>query len=86
MNITTVITVNGTKKSERGLGLDDGEVSQFTIKPGEYDIIGLKGTVTTEAWGPNIKLPGAAIDKSNVDDVKFWGNLKPPTDEVKSIE
>lgn len=37
MNITTVITVNGTKKSERGVGLDDGEVSQFTIKPGEYD-------------------------------------------------
>ena len=37
MNRTTVITVNGTKKSERGLGLDDGEVSQFTIKPGEYD-------------------------------------------------
>ena len=37
MNITTVITVNGTKKSERGFGLDDGEVSQFTIKPGEYD-------------------------------------------------
>jgi hypothetical protein len=37
MNMTTVITVNGTKKSERGLGLDDGEVSQFTIKPGEYD-------------------------------------------------
>jgi hypothetical protein len=37
MNITTVITVNGTKKSERGFGLDNGEVSQFTIKPGEYD-------------------------------------------------
>ena len=37
MNVTTVITVNGTKKSERGVGLDDGESSQFTIKPGEYD-------------------------------------------------
>lgn len=37
MNITTVITVNGTKKSERGAGLDDGETSQFTINPGEYD-------------------------------------------------
>lgn len=37
MNVTTVITVNGTKRSERGVGLDDGEVSQFTIKPGEYD-------------------------------------------------
>lgn len=37
MNITTVITVNGTKKSERGAGLDDGETSQFTINPDEYD-------------------------------------------------
>ncbi len=37
MNVTTVITVNGTKKSERGVGLDDGESSQFSIKPGEYD-------------------------------------------------
>ena len=37
MNVTTVITVNGTKKSEIGIGLDNGESSQFTIKPGEYD-------------------------------------------------
>lgn len=37
MNVTTVVTVNGTKRSERGIGLDDGERSQFTIKPGEYD-------------------------------------------------
>ncbi len=64
----------------------DKIVSKAEIAPGEYDIIGLTGTVTNEAWGPNIKLPGAAIDKSNVDDPKFWGNLKPPTDTVKSIE
>src|SRR5689334_14350889 len=64
----------------------DKIVNKQEIKPGEYDIIGLKGVVTNEAWGPNIKLPGAAIDKSNVDDPKFWGNLKPPTDTVKSIE
>src|SRR3954468_8207695 len=44
----------------------DKIVAHAEIKPGEYDIIGLTGTVTTEAWGPNIKLPGAAIDKSNV--------------------
>jgi hypothetical protein len=37
MNITTVITVNGTKKSEHSFGLDDGEISEFTIKPGQYD-------------------------------------------------
>lgn len=55
------------------------------IKPGEYDVIGLKGVVTTEAWGPNIKIPGAAITKDNVDDPKFWGNLKPPTDKVTAV-
>ena len=64
----------------------DKIVNKAEIAPGQYDIIGLTGTVTHEAWGPNIKLPGAAIDKSNVDDPKFWGNLKPPTDTVKSVE
>jgi hypothetical protein len=37
MNVTTVITVCGTKKSERAGGLDAGEVSEFTIAPGQYD-------------------------------------------------
>jgi hypothetical protein len=37
MNVTTVITVRGTKKSERAGGLDAGEVSEFTIEPGQYD-------------------------------------------------
>lgn len=37
MNMTTVITIHGTKKSERAGGLDAGEVSQFTIAPGQYD-------------------------------------------------
>jgi hypothetical protein len=37
VNVTTVITVRGTKKSERAGGLDSGEVSQFTIEPGQYD-------------------------------------------------
>ncbi|TIT47215.1 MAG: sugar ABC transporter substrate-binding protein, partial [Mesorhizobium sp.] len=56
------------------------------IKPGEYDVLGLKSTVTKEAWGPNIKIPGAAITKENVDNPAFWGNQKPPTDTVKSVE
>lgn len=64
----------------------DKIVAKAPIEPGEYDIIGLTGTVTDEAWGPNIKLPGAAIDKSNVDDPKFWGNLQPPTSTVTSIQ
>ena len=37
MKVTTTITVHGTTKSERAGGLDDGEASQFTIRPGEYD-------------------------------------------------
>ena len=32
-----MITVRGTNKSERAGGLDAGEVSEFTIKPGQYD-------------------------------------------------
>ncbi|MCL6707492.1 sugar ABC transporter substrate-binding protein [Pseudomonas sp. R2.Fl] len=56
------------------------------IKPGEYEVLGLKGIVTNEAWGPNIKIPGAAISKDNVDDPAFWGNLKPPTTQVKAVE
>ena len=56
------------------------------IKPGEYDVLGLKGVVTKEAWGPNIKIPGAAITKENVDDPAFWGNQKAPTAQVKSVE
>ena len=55
------------------------------IKPGEYDVIGLKSVVTDEAWGPNIKIPGAAITKDNVDDPKFWGNLKPPSAAVTPV-
>ena len=47
---------------------------------------GLESVLTIEAWGPNIKIPGAAITKDNVDDPKFWGNLKPPTEPVKPVE
>lgn len=56
------------------------------IKPGEYDVIGLKGVVTDEAWGPNIKIPGAAITKENVDDPKFWGNQKPPSAPIAAVQ
>ena len=37
MDVTTVITVNGTRKSERSGGLESGEVNEFIIRPGEYD-------------------------------------------------
>ena len=64
----------------------DKIVNKQEIKPGEYDVIGLKSTVTNEAWGPNIKIPGAAITKDNIDNPAFWGNMKPPTDTIKSVE
>ena len=64
----------------------DKIVNKQEIKAGEYDVLHLKSTLWIESWGPNIKIPGAAIDKSNVDDPKFWGNMKPPSDTVKSVE
>ena len=64
----------------------DKVVNKEEIKPGTYDITGLSSTLTIESWGPNIKIPGAAITRDNVDDPKFWGNLKPPADPVMSIK
>jgi len=64
----------------------DKIVSKQEIKPGEYDVIGLKGVITKESWGANISVPGAAISKANVDDPKFWGNMKPPTSTIKSVQ
>ena len=64
----------------------DNIANNQEIMPGDYDVLGLKSVVTKEAWGPNIKIPGAAITKANVDNPAFWGNQKPPTDTVKSVE
>lgn len=59
----------------------DKVVGKQELKPGSYDVLGLQGTLI-ESWGPNIKLPGAAITKDNVDDPKFWGNMKTPETPV----
>jgi ribose transport system substrate-binding protein len=64
----------------------DKVVNKEEIKPGEYDVLGLKSTLTIESWGPNIKIPGAAITKDNIDNPAFWGNMKPPTDTIKAVE
>ena len=64
----------------------DKLVAKEKIEPGEYDVLGLKSVVTDEAWGPTIKIPGAAITPENVDDPAFWGNLKPPATPVTSVE
>lgn len=63
----------------------DKVVNKQEIKPGKYEVLGLDGEVTIETWGPNIKLPGAAITKGNVDDPKFWGNMKTPEAKVTPV-
>jgi ribose transport system substrate-binding protein len=64
----------------------DKVVNKEPIEPGTFDVTGLESVLTIEAWGPNLKIPGAAITADNVDDPKFWGNLKPPTDPISPIE
>jgi ribose transport system substrate-binding protein len=64
----------------------DKVVNHEEIQPGTYDLTGLESVLTIEDWGPNIKIPGAAITRENVDNPAFWGNLKPPTEPVTSLE
>ena len=64
----------------------DKVVNKQEIKPGNYNVLGLDSVVTIEAWGPNIKIPGAAITKDNVDEARFWGNLKAPSDKITPVE
>jgi ribose transport system substrate-binding protein len=56
------------------------------LEPGMYDVTGLSAELTIEDWGPDLKVPGAAIRPENVDDTRFWGNLTPPTDPVTVVE
>ena len=56
------------------------------LTPGTYDVMGLASELTIEAWGPNLKIPGAVITADNVDDPRFWGNLKAPTGPVTVVE
>ena len=55
------------------------------LEPGTYKVLGLDAVLTEEAWGPNLKIPGAAITKANVDDPRFWGNLKFPNAPVEVV-
>ena len=60
--------------------------SKKEIKPGKYNVLGLESELTIEKWGPNLKIPGAAITKDNVDESRFWGNLKAPSEPIKPVE
>jgi ribose transport system substrate-binding protein len=64
----------------------DKVVNKEEIEPGAYDVTGLQSILTIESWGPNLKIPGAAITKDNVDDPRFWGNLQPPTEPIQPVE
>ena len=56
------------------------------LEPGSYDVTGLKSELTMEEWGPDLKIPGAAITPDNIDDTRFWGNLTPPDAPVDVVE
>ncbi len=64
----------------------DKVVNKEEIKPGNYNVLGLESVLEIKDWGPNLKIPGAAITKDNVDDVKFWGNLKAPDTPIESVK
>jgi ribose transport system substrate-binding protein len=64
----------------------DKVASKQEIKPGKYNVLGLESELTIESWGPNLKIPGAAITKENVDESRFWGNLKAPSEPIKPVE
>jgi ribose transport system substrate-binding protein len=64
----------------------DKIVNKEPIEAGEYDVLGLTGILTIEEWGPNIRLPGAAITMGNIDNPAFWGNMQPPTDTITPVE
>lgn len=56
------------------------------LTAGTYNVLGLDGVLSKESWGWNLKVPGAAITKDNVDESRFWGNLKAPTDPVAVVK
>ena len=64
----------------------DKVVNGEEIEPGSYDVLGLEAQLTIEEWGPNLKIPGAAITSENVDEPRFWGNLTPPSDPIEPVE
>lgn len=64
----------------------DKVANKQEIKAGTYNVLGLDSVLTVESWGPNLKIPGAAITKDNVDESRFWGNLKAPTEPITPVE
>jgi ribose transport system substrate-binding protein len=64
----------------------DKIVAGGELEAGTYEVLGLPSQLSKESWGWNLKIPGAAITKENVDDSKYWGNLQPPSDPVQVVD
>jgi ribose transport system substrate-binding protein len=64
----------------------DRLIAGDSLKVGTYDVTGLAAVLSNESWGPNLKIPGRAVTKANVNDKAFWGNLTPPKGPVKIIK
>ena len=64
----------------------DKLIAKEPLTPGAYDVLGLKSQLTQEKWGMNLKIPGAAVTKENVDQPSFWGNQKPPQEPVSIVK
>jgi ribose transport system substrate-binding protein len=64
----------------------DKVIAGDKLEPGTYDVLGLESELTVEDWGPNLKIPGAAITRENVDEARFWGNLSPTKEPVAVVK
>jgi ribose transport system substrate-binding protein len=52
----------------------DDIIAKKELKPGKYTVGGLESELVVQPYGPEIRIPGTAITKENVDEPRFWGN------------
>lgn len=70
----------------RGMAMFMGRIAAGdSIAAGTYEVAGLQARLTAEKWGPTLTIPGTAVTRDNVDEPRFWGNLKPPADSVRVV-
>ena len=72
------------RPSVEALGEDHATRQRFAVGPLEPGFGHTIGNSMRRALLSSI--PGAAITKDNVDEARFWGNLKAPTDPIKPVE
>jgi len=49
-------------------------IAKKKIAPGDYTVGGFESKIVEQKYGPELRIPGSVITKSNVDDPIFWGN------------